>query len=447
MPQTQTAPHLEELVRALGEKVGRDVTVEALEAELGRYLEFGVPPEQARSIILRKFGINSPKASGAKGARKTLEEVQPNENFVNLLVRIVAIQPKDITVKGEKKTILVGTVGDETRTRPFTSWRSLEVQVGDVVRVIGAYTKEFQGEPQINFGDRVQIEKVDATLLPPMPAGQAAPTAQGGPRRVAELKPGDSGVEVTARVLQVGAKEVQVQGQPKTVYSGTLADTSGKVQFNAWHDFGLKVGDVLRLTGAYVKGWRGTSQLTFDEKTTVEHLAPSSLPPIEEMENQGPVPIGSFIGGGGLMDVTIEAALIEVKPGSGLVTRCPDCKRVLQQDMCRLHGKQTGTMDLRIKAVMDDGTGAVSTIFSKELTESILGRTMAEFTAIAKEAMTPDVVEAEARTKLTARTLRVRGNVLVDEFGPMLLAKEAMFVQRDLAAAAEALLAELEGVA
>lgn len=447
MPQTQTAPHLEELVRALGDKVGRDVTVEALEAELGRYLEFGVPPEQARSIILRKFGINSPKATGAKSARRTLEEVQPNENFVNLLVRVVSMQPKDITVKGEKKTILVGTLGDETRTRPFTSWRSLEVQAGDVIRVIGAYTKEFQGEPQINFGDRVQIEKVDANLLPPMPAGQTGEASQGGPRRVSELKPGDSGIEVTGRVLQVGAKEVQVQGQPKTVYSGTLADTSGKVQFNAWHDFGLKVGDVLRLQGAYVKGWRGTSQLTFDEKTTVEHLAPTSLPAIEEMENQGPVPIGSFIGGGGLMDVTVEAALIEVKPGSGLVMRCPDCKRVLQQEMCRLHGKQNGNTDLRIKAVLDDGTGAVSTIFSKELTEAILGRTMAEFTAIAKEAMTPDVVEAEARTKLTARTLRVRGNVLVDEFGPMLLAKEAVFVQRDLAAAAEALLAELEGVA
>lgn len=446
MPQTQTAPHLEELVRALGDKVGRDVTVEALEAELGRYLEFGVPPEQARSIILRKFGVHSPKG-GSKSARRTLEEVQPNENFVNLLVRIVSIQPKDITVKGEKKTIQFGILGDETRTRPFTSWRILELGKGDVVRVTGAYTKEFQGEPQINFGDRVQIEKVDSNLLPPPPEGQMTAASPAGPRRVSELKPGDSGVEVTGRVLQVGAKEVQVQGQPKTVFSGTLADTSGKVQFNAWHDFGLKVGDVLRLRDAYVKGWRGTSQLTFDEKTTVEHLAPTTLPTLQEMENQGPVPIGSFIGGGGQMDVTVEATLIEVKPGSGLVMRCPECKRVLQQGMCRLHGKQTGKPDLRIKAVLDDGTGAVSTIFSKDLTESLLGRTMDELTAIAKEAMSTEVIEAETRTKLVARTFRVRGNVLVDEFGPMLLAKEAAFVQRDLAAAAEALLAELEGVA
>jgi replication factor A1 len=445
MPQTQTAPHLEELVRALGEKVGRDVTVEALEAELGRYLEFGVPPEQARSIILRKFGVNAPKGP-SKAVRKTLEEVQPNENFVNLLVRIVSIQPKEITVRGEKKTIQFGILGDESRTRPFTSWKILEIEKGDVIRVTGAYTKEFQGEPQINFGDRVQIEKVEPTLLPPPPQGQAAAATTSGLRRVAELKPGDSGVEVTARVLHIEAKEVQVQGQPKTVYSGTMADTSGKVQFNAWQDFGLKVGDVVRLAGAYVKGWRGTSQLTFDEKTTVEHKAPSTLPSLKEMENQGPVPIASFIHGGGQMDVLVEATLLEVKPGSGLVLRCPDCKRVLQDTICRLHGKQTGNPDLRIKAVLDDGSGAVSAIFSKEITEALLGRTMEEFTAMAKQAATPDVVETEARGKLVARTLRVRGNVLVDEFGPMFLAKEAAFVQRDLAAAAEALLAELEGV-
>src|SRR5687767_8750046 len=102
MPQQQTAPHLEELVRALGDKVGRDVTVEALEAELARYLEFGVPPEQARGIILKKFGV-TPARSAPGGVRKRLDEVQGGENYVNLLVRLVAINPKEITVKGEKK--------------------------------------------------------------------------------------------------------------------------------------------------------------------------------------------------------------------------------------------------------------------------------------------------------------------------------------------------------
>lgn len=444
MPPQQTAPHLDELVRALGEKVGREVTVEDLEAELGRYLEFGVPPEQARHIILRKFGVNAPRTA-PKAGRKTLAEVVPNENFVNLLVRVVSIQSKEVTARGERRTIQFGILGDETRTRPFTSWKPVELEPGDVVRVTGAYTKEYQDEPQINFGDRVQVEKVDASLLPPTPENGLP--REGGARTVAELRPGDSGVEVTARVLSIASKEVQVQGQPKKVWSGTFGDTSGKVQFNAWSDFQIHEGDVLRVQGAYVKGWRGTSQLTFDERSRVEHLAPETLPPSEELDHHGPVPVGSLVSGGGQMDVTVEATLLEVKPGSGLVLRCSDCKRVLQKGLCRLHGKVEGKADLRIKGVLDDGTGAVSTIFGRELTEALLGRTLEECTKIAKEAMTTDVIEAEAKAKLVARALRVRGNVLVDEFGPMLLAKEAAFVQRDLAAAAEALLAELEGVA
>jgi replication factor A1 len=444
MPHTQTAPYLDELVRALGEKVGTDVTVPELEAELSRYLEYGVPPEQARTIILKKFGVSAPK--GGPSGRKTLEELRGDERSVNLLVRIVAINPKEITVKGEKKQIQYGIVGDESRTRPFTSWKILELAKGDVVRVGGAYTKEYQGEIQVNFGDRVQIEKADPTLLPPPPAG-AGDGGASGVLKCAELRPGDSNVDLTARVLEVDAKQVQVQGAPKTVYSGILGDATGKVQFNAWNDFGLKVGEVVRIQGGYVKAWRGTPQFTFDERCTIERLAPTALPSAEEIDNQGPVPLSVLYTGGGQMDVTVEATLLEVRPGSGLVMRCPTCRKVLLNGMCREHAKVEGKPDLRIKAILDDGTGAVNCILGKDLTESLLGKTMDECTKMAKDAMSDAVVESEARTKLTARTVRVRGNVLVDEFGPMLLAKDCAFVQRDLNAAAEALLAELEGVA
>lgn len=444
MPNAQTAPHLEELVRALGKKVGSEVTVEALEAELGRYLEFGVPPEQARSIILRKFGVTPPRTAPG-GSRKTLEELAPDEKFVNLLVRFVAINPKEITVKGEKKNIQYGILGDETRTRPFTAWKTLAFEKGDVVKVTGAYTKEYNGEIQVNFGDRVQVEKVDPASLPPPPAGGEGGAS--GVLQVAQLKPGDSNVEVTARILSVAAKEVQVQGVPKTVWSGVLGDATGKVAFNAWNDFQLKEGEVVRIQGAYVKGFRGASQLTFDQKSVLERLAEDALPALSEIDNRGPVPLSSLYAGGGQMDVVVEATLLEVRPGSGLVLRCGQCKRVLQKGMCRLHGKSEGAPDLRIKAILDDGTAAINVVFGKELTEQLIGKTMDECTRMAKDAMSTEIIEVEAKSKVTARLFRVRGNVLVDEFGPMLLAKDVQSVERDLAAAAEALLAELEGVA
>ncbi|HLE47166.1 MAG TPA: hypothetical protein VI818_02625 [Candidatus Thermoplasmatota archaeon] len=446
MPQPQTAPHLDEIVRALGDKVGREVNVRELEEELGRYLEYGVPPEQARSIILRKHGVVPPKGAPG-GSRKTLEELHGAESFVNLLVRVVHVGTKEITVRGEKKTIQTGILGDETRTRPFTAWKTLEIEKGDVIKVVGAYTKEYQGEAQINFGDRVQIEKVDKTLLPPPPGPGYIMERPDGPLRVSDLRPGDAGIEVAARILNVSAKPVTVQGQTKTVYSGTLGDGTGKVAFNAWHDFGLKEGEVVRVKGAYVKAFRGTAQLTFDERSAVERLAQDAMPSLHEIDHQGPVPLSVLYQGAGQADVTVEATLLEVRPGSGLVKRCTDCKRVLRNGVCGVHGKVEGKLDLRVKAILDDGTAAVNAIFGRELTEQMLGKTMAEWEALAKENMSTDVVEAEAKARLTARVYRVRGAVLVDEYGPMFLAKEAVLVQRDLSAAAEALLAELEGVA
>jgi len=386
MPQPQTAPHLEEIVRALGEKVGREVNVHELEEELGRYLEYGVPPEQARSIILRKHGVTPPK-SAPGGSRKTLEELQGAESFVNLLVRIVHIGTKEITARGEKRTIQTGILGDETRTRPFTSWKTLDVEKGDVLKVTGAYTKEYQGEAQVNFGDRVQIEKVDKDLLPPPPTGSTPVERPEGPLRVAELRPGDSGIEVTARILSISAKPVTVQGQPKTVWSGTVGDGTGKIAFNAWHDFGLQEGEVVHVRGAYVKAFRGAAQLTFDERSSLERVATETVPTASEIDHQGPIPLSVLYQGAGQADVTVEATLLEVRPGSGLVKRCTTCKRVLRNGLCGEHGKNEGKLDLRIKAILDDGTAAVNAIFSRELTEQMLGKTMAEWEALAKEHM------------------------------------------------------------
>jgi hypothetical protein len=81
------------------------------------------------------------------------------------------------------------------------------------------------------------------------------------------------------------------------------------------------------------------------------------------------------------------------------------------------------------------------------MTEEILGKDLAACQALAKEAASDDVIVEELKGKLLARAWRVRGNVLSDEYGPMMIAQEAHAVQRDLRAAAEALLAELGEVA
>lgn len=437
MQSNQSAPLLDDILLALGDKVPSVVTADAVREELQRFLDYGVKPDQARTAILRHYGVQARSAStGPTGGRKTLAELQPGENFVILLARIVAINEKEIVVKGEKRKIQYGILGDESMTRPFTAWKPIAAQKGDVFKIIGAYTKEYQGGAEVQFGDRVVLEPADPGSVPAAPAPRTV--------KVHDLAAGLSNVALVARVLNVGPRPVTVQGVQKTVWSGVLADDTGKVGFTSWADFQLRDGQAVRIAGGYVRSFRGAPQFTFDEKSVVETLPDSEAPSVEEIAQAGPVPLADLYVGTGALDVVVEATLVEVRPNSGLVMRCPECKRTLQAMACMQHGKVTGQPDLRIKAVLDDGTGAVNAVFGRETTEALLGKSVDEAVKIAKDAMSTDVVETELKQKVLARPLRCRGNVVVDEFGPTLLVQDAAFLQRDLAAAAEALLAELE---
>jgi len=55
--------------------------------------------------------------------------------------------------------------------------------------------------------------------------------------------------------------------------------------------------------------------------------------------------------------------------------------------MCRVHGKVDEKADMRIKAIIDDGTGALTLVLDSRLTQKICGITIEEAQKIAKTAM------------------------------------------------------------
>jgi replication factor A1 len=254
-----------------------------------------------------------------------------------------------------------------------------------------------------------------------------------------------SNLVLTARVLSVETRQVQVNGDAKTVYSGVLADESGKVQFSAWKDFSLAAGDGLRIEGGYVKSWRGIPQLSFDERSTVTKLATEALPSADALGSSARVWIEDLAERGGAVDATVRGILIDIKDGSGLVYRCPECRRVLRKNTCRIHGEVQGNADLRVKGVVDDGSGALTAVFGRELTELLLEKTIEEAIAQAKEAMDQEVVRDELADLLIAQPIEVRGNVTSDDYGLMMMVDSARILKVDVQEEARAMLEELGG--
>src|SRR5437667_145317 len=345
----ELAPHVQDINRALGNKVSE----QEIERELSSYLNvYRVSLDTAKRSIVKKHGGNP--ATLAMGVSKTLRELMPGEQSVNLLARIV---------------------------------------------------------------------------------------------RVVDLREGGSNVAVTARILSVERREVEVDGAPKAVFSGVLADETGKTQFSAWKDFTLKADEVLRIEGAYVKSWRGIPQISFDERATITRLKPDLLPSSERLNVSPRMWIEDLADRGGAADVTVRGILIDLREGSGLVYRCPECRRVLRKGVCRLHGEVKGEPDLRVKAVLDDGSGALTAVFDRELTEALLDKTLDACIEAARDAMSTDVVRDELADVLVAQPIEVRGDVTSDDYGLMMIVASAKMLKVDVQTEAREMLEGLEGSA
>lgn len=431
MLQNDLAPHVADITRALQGKVQDD----QIEAELARYLEYGVPLAQAKRDIVRNYGGRPGPAS----VSKKLRDVAPSDGNVDFVARIVTVNPKEVVAQGEKRTIHYGLLGDETRVLPYTAWKDFALEKGATVVVRNAYVTEWRGEPQVNLGERASIQPSEQDLT----AQELGPRAA-QEKKVRELRGGLASVSLVVRVLKVQTKDITVEGKPRTLWTGEVADETGKVRFTAWKDLRLQEDAVVRITHGYTKSWRGMPDLNLGDSATIEVLASDALPPRSQLQAAQPMGIGELESLGGGADVLLEGTLLEVRKGSGLIQRCPDCKRVLQKSECRLHGKVKGSFDLRVKGVLDDGTGAITVFLPREIVEVMLGKTMEECQAMARDAMSPDVVEEELARKLTARLLRVAGNATSDDFGLMLIASRAEVLQpKDAKAAAEQMLSEM----
>jgi len=422
--------HIDEIINILQDKSEEKISKKEIKKEFEKFMEYGVPIKQAKQTIIKKYREDVVFTGDYSSERTLISKLKPNQSSVKILGHIVAINPKDVTVKGENKKIFYGILEDESGTVPFTSWTDIEANKGDVVEISNAYTREWQGSVQLNIGDRVQVEKKDKDKLP---------KSAFEPKKynVEDLHSGIGRVEVNAKVLDINEREVEIDGKNKKVFSGIIADETGKAQFTAWNDFKIKKDDVIKISGGYIKSWKGIPQLTFDENAKVEKLdnkkisrkdIKTELQPMFKLEEKR-----------GALDVEVQGTVIDIRPGSGFVLRCPECNRVLQDGECTIHGKVDGQDDMRLKLVVDDGTGAVNSILNKDLTKEILGKTLSDIKKINE-----DQFEELVKEKVFAKEIKLKGNALSDRFGITFIPKEVEITEVDIKKETEKILQNLE---
>jgi len=420
--------HAEELASALG------VDKQEVKEDLESLLQYSVPLDEAKQSVRRKHGGGDGGGSDAQPESRSLSEITTGLSNVTVTVRVLTVGTRTIQYQGDEQTIREGRFGDETGTISYTAWQDFGFEAGDSLVVGNAGVREWEGNPELNLGSSTSVAMADETV--------DTDAAIGGDSTLIDLSPGDRGRNIEARIQEVETRTIDGRNGETEILSGVLADETARLPFTDWDPHPEIEADAsCRIEDVYVREYRGSPSINVSEFSTVTPLAEA----VAVSDSAPRLSLGEAVDSGGLFDVEIVANVLEVRDGSGLIERCPDCGRVIQNDQCRVHGAVDGEDDLRIKAILDDGTATVTGIIGSELTEEIYGGDVAAAKEAARDAMDKEVVADTIREELVGGSYRVRGSLSIDEYGANLTVEEFDDDEDDPTERASAVLAEVRG--
>ncbi len=412
--------HAEELASALG------ADKEEVKADLENLLEYSVPIDEAKQSVRRKHGDGG--GGDASPSAADIGDITTESGNVTVTARVLTVGTRTIRYQGEDSTIREGELADESGRISYTAWQDFGFEPGDTVTVGNAGVREWEGEPELNLGESSTVALETETL--------DVPYQVGGDRDLIDLEPGDRGRNVEARVIELEERTIDGRDGETEILSGVLADDTARLPFTDWKPRPeVAEGAEIRFEDVYVREFRGVPSVNLTEFTTVE---PTDVAVSDDAPR---LSIREATTTGGMYDVEVVGNVLEVRDGSGLIQRCPDCGRLVQNDQCRTHGKVDPEDDLRVKAILDDGTDTVTAIVGSEMTAEIYGGTLDDALDAARDAMDREVVADDIADTLVGREFRVRGHLSVDDYGANLDASEFAEVAEEPAGRARNVLA------
>jgi len=417
--------HAEDIASDLG------VDKEEVKDDLENLVNYSVPMDEAKQSLRRKYGDGS--SGGETPSSKPIAGVTPADSNVTVTARVLTVGQRSIQYQGDEQVIFEGELADDTGKISYTAWEDFGLEPGDTITAGNANVREWEGQPELNLGESTSIELAEEPLDVPYDIG--------GDATLAELAPGDRGSNVEVQILEVEAKTIDGRNGETDILSGVLGDESGRLPFTDWQPHSeIEPGASVRLEDVFVREFRGAPSINVSEFSTVRPVDRT----VEATQSAQQMAIGPAVESGGLFDVELTGNVLEVRDGSGLIERCPECGRVVQNGQCRSHGSVDAVDDLRTKAILDDGTGTVTVVLDDELTADVYGGTLEDAKEHARDEMDKGVVADQIAQAIVGFEYVVRGSLSVDEYGANLDATSFIRREDDPEDRAQALISEGE---
>ena len=376
---------MKELVDQISARL-RDQKIEVPDEEIASRLkklidDFRVPEGEARRSVLNYFlkehgVVPIVRASSEK---VKISEIKEAGKWVDLEVKVL-----DLWEPATEAISQTGLIGDGSGSMKFVKWTKSELpnlELGQSYLLKKVVTDEFQGRFSVKLNRTSQIEPLEKEVEA-RPASKAAQAA-----KVVEITEPGLWVDLKVKVAQLWEANSDSISQ-----SGLVGDETGSIKFVKWVKAdlpNLEEGKSYLLRNLVTDEFQGRFSVKLNRTSQIEPLDVD-------------VEIGS-------QAAEFSGALVDVQKGSGLIKRCPVCKRSLAKGVCSEHGKVDGTYDLRIKAVLDDGRRVQDVLINRETTERLVGLTLDDAKQMAMEALDHEVVRGLIESKLMGRYFSITG--------------------------------------
>ena len=297
-----------------------------------------------------------------------------SEGSVTVVGRLLASRKDQIHRKDGSGSIDVvrGRIADDSGAIGFLSWESFDHEVGSLIKIENAQVRTFRDTPEINIGSSTKIEIYhDANF------STADDLAAQSISKIEDLRDGSRDVDIVVEVQKMTKRTfTNADGEEKSVWSGDIADPTGRCRCSIWSEPPFDIDStpiVMRLRSVRVRAWQGIPDITIDDVSQIELLAATPWgDDIDLATNVVEVPLHDLVSGASRVGISTSGFIVSVREDSGIISRCPECRRVLRDGVCFTHGEQDGDSDVRLRLVLDDGIGSLSLMVNKIAATNLL---------------------------------------------------------------------------
>ena len=369
-----------------------------------------------RVTVLKEGGGSTPPANNDP---MTIARASEVGGFVNIVGRVMSAKP-DVIVRKDgsgELNVVRGRISDSSGSIGFLSWKEFEHEEGALVKIVGASIRKFRDTPEIQINDGTVIETYRDGSFP-----EVAELAESEKVSISDLRDGMRDVSITLQVESWNQRTFETKdGDSRVVRSGDVMDPTGRCRLTAWCEFDPKPGDTIRIKGGRVQSWQGSPDLVVDSLEQTESLSEAPWQKIDPENHWIDVDLTTITKGGSRRGISTSGIIVAINSGSGIIERCPECRRMLRDGSCSEHGPQRGDEDLRLRFVLDNGVANVNLYMGREASERFLGMSMedvkSEISSIGNDAFVSNL-----RNEVLSRKAMVHGFCRVDDQGAMVFA-------------------------